>query len=314
MKFVSALVAFCVGSTMAAASGRWSVERATRWQEKIGWKAGSNFIPSTADNELEMWQAATYDPVTIDRELQFAQDIGFSIVRVFLHNLLWSQDQKGFLSRIDDFLRMADSHQIRVMFVLFDSYWLAYPKLGAQPEPIPGVHNSQWVQAPGADYIYGNNGEDFATLQDYVKGVVSYYRDDSRVLAWDIWNEPNNSEYPDSTIGPLLAQVVDWVHAIAPSQPITTPIWQDMNNTKYTAFQRQQLDASDVLSFHVYEDASITSNSIQNLKNYAPGRPLICTEYMARPRNSTFEPHLSIMKSEGVYAMNWGFVSGESGH
>ncbi len=179
------------------------------WQEKLGWKAGANFIPSTAVNVLEMWQATTYDIVTIDRELQFAENFGFGIIRVFLHNLLWEQDSTGFLHRIGDFLTCAASHKLSVMFVFFDSCWLSDPQLGTQPEPIYGVHNSHWVQAPGADYIAGLNGKSFNSQQEYVTGIVSRYKEDTRIMAWDIWNEPNNnSDYDGSeTIAPLLEKV-----------------------------------------------------------------------------------------------------------
>lgn len=40
------------------------------------WYFGANFIPSTAINQLEMWQKETFDPTTIDRELGFARKIG----------------------------------------------------------------------------------------------------------------------------------------------------------------------------------------------------------------------------------------------
>ncbi len=206
---------------------------------------------------------------------------------------------------------MTEKHNIGVMFVLFDSCWKPHPEVGTQPDPTPGVHNSQWVQCPGEEFIYTDDATKFDTLRDYVHGVVEYLKDDSRVLAWDIWNEPNNSGYADDTIAPLLSKVVGWMHEVRPSQPLTTPVWQDVEVYNYTAFQRLQLDVSDVLSFHNYNNASHMGAAIANLKAYAPGRPIVCTEYMARPMDSTFDPHLELMKSEGVYAINWGFVSGE---
>lgn len=292
------------------ASGRWSVEKAALWQKNVGWKAGSNFVPSTAVNELEMFQSATYDAATIDRELQYAQDMGFNAMRVFLHNLLWSQDSAGFISTLENFLSMTEKHGISVMFVLFDSCWKAYPQVGEQPEPTPGVHNSQWVQAPGFETIIDQSK--FDLLEEYTKGVVSHFKDDSRILAWDVWNEPNNSGYTDDTISPLLQQVFGWIREIDPSQPLTTPIWQDVEKGNYTAFQKVQLDNSDVLSFHSYSTAAVLSECISELKAYAPHRPIICTEYMARTANSTFEPHLAVMQEAGVHAINWGLVTGRT--
>ncbi len=123
---------------------------AKQWSDQQPWLAGSNYVPADAINELEMWQAGTFDPATIDKEFGWAESLGFNTMRVFLHNLLWEQDPEGFKQRINQFLAIAATHHIRPLFVLFDSCWDPNPKLGAQHPPIPGVHNSGWVQAPGA--------------------------------------------------------------------------------------------------------------------------------------------------------------------
>lgn len=153
-----------------------------KWKEGNKWLVGSNFIPSTAVNELEMWQLETYDRETIDRELGFAESLGFNAMRVFLHNLMWTKDSDEFIKTIEDFLGIATSHNIQIMFVLLDSCWNAYPKLGIQPEPTPYVHNSQWVQAPGYDMIH--NSEEFMSLRSYVIGIVEHFQNDSRIIAW----------------------------------------------------------------------------------------------------------------------------------
>ena len=69
------------------ASDRWTMEQAQAWYESHPWLAGANFVPSTAINQLEMWQAETFDPATIDRELGYAQSIGMNTMRVFLHDI-----------------------------------------------------------------------------------------------------------------------------------------------------------------------------------------------------------------------------------
>ena len=289
-------------------SQRWSLERAQKWQSEVGWRAGANFAPSTAVNELEMFQADTFDIPTIDRELGYAQNLGFGIVRVFLHNLLWTQDSSGFLNRLDQFLSVASKHNIGVMFVLFDSCWLPNPHVGVQPLPTPGVHNSQWVQAPGYDIVHNTTA--FNELKPYVQGVIERFKHDKRVLLWDIWNEPDNSGYSDEVITPLLLTVVDWVHQVQPSQPLTTPVWTNPSSPNYTPFQKMQMDNSDIISFHSYENAVLTQQAINNFIQYGNGRPVLCSEYMARPQFSTFEPHLKIMKDSNVIAINWGLVSG----
>jgi hypothetical protein len=133
----------------------WSADQANQWYAKQAWQVGSNFLPSTAVNELEMWQPETLDPPTIDRELGWAQGLGTNTMRVFLHNLLWQQGSQEFLRRIDRFLQIAEKHRIRITFVLLDSVWDPQPHLGLQPAPRPHVHNSRWVQAPGAELLMG---------------------------------------------------------------------------------------------------------------------------------------------------------------
>lgn len=294
-----------------AAKERWSAQKAVFWQSRHGYKAGFNFVPSTAVNELEMFQAATYDPITIDRELSWAQAVGFNTIRVFLHNILWEEGSDDFIKRLDDFLTITDKYKIQVTFVLLDSCWNGYPKAGTQPEPIPGVHNSQWVQCPGYDLVH--NTTDFeGRVKPYVQGVVSAFRDDNRVLAWDVWNEPNNSGYSDDLIAPLIKMTFDWVREADPNQPLTTPVWQDTDGATYTTFQLLQLDLSDVLSFHNYDTPEHMVGSINRLREYDAIRPIVCTEYMARTAGSHFEPHLQIMKDANVYAYNWGFVSGRT--
>eukprot|EP01039_Chlorochromonas_danica_P002316 gene2316-2537_t len=296
-----------------AVSERWSLEKAQAWHRSHAYKAGVNFVPSNAVNELEMFQAETYDPTTIDRELAFAQKIGFNTLRVFLHNILWEEGADAFLRRLDDFLSLADQRGFSTLLVLLDSCWNAYPKAGQQPDPIPGVHNSQWVQCPGHDLLQNNTAFDLA-VKPYVQGVLTHFKDDKRVLAWDLWNEPDNSGYADDLIAPLLQRVFAWAREVHPSQPLTTPIWHSLpvEKLRYTDFQKLQLNLSDVLSFHNYETAEKLSEAIDHLQRFAPGRPAICTEYMARTAGSTFEPNLEILKEAGIFAYNWGLVSGKT--
>ncbi len=182
----------CCSSSPPAlhAQERWTEAQANAWYAQQPWPVGANFLPSTAINQLEMWQAESFDPATIDRELGWAEGIGMNTMRVFLHNLLWEQDPKGFQHRIDAFLTIAARHHIRPIFVLFDSCWDPFPKLGPQHPPIPGVHNSGWVQAPGVVIL--SDPAQYPRLESYVKGVVGAFANDPRILAWDLWNEPDN--------------------------------------------------------------------------------------------------------------------------
>ena len=130
---------------------RWKPEQAQAWYNSNPWLVGANFVPSTAVNQLEMWQADTFDPVTIDRELGYAQSIGMNTMRVFLHDIAWREDPQGFYSRVDKYLKIADQHDIRTLFVIFDGVWNPYPETPRkQPDPVPGriATTSEWVQSP----------------------------------------------------------------------------------------------------------------------------------------------------------------------
>lgn len=154
-----------------SARPQWTVEQAKEWHSQHPWFIGCNFIPSTAVNTLEMWQAETYDPTTIDRELGYAQGLGFNLIRVFLHYLVWQENPDLFKARLDNFLQIANSHNISTMLVLNDDCWNPEGYLGPQPAPIPGVHNSRWVQAPGeAEYT---NTSLFPIFQEYVTDIIS---------------------------------------------------------------------------------------------------------------------------------------------
>lgn len=302
----------------SADSARWTADRANAWYKAQDWLVGANYIPANAINQLEMWQSGTYDPRRIDGELRVAQQIGFNTMRVFLHDQLWVQDRVGFQRKLAQFVAIAASHGIKPLFVLFDSCWDPNPKLGPQHALVPGVHNSGWVQSPGAallgDQRYRN------VLYDYVTGVIGLFRNDSRVLGWDLWNEPDNpakvyrkTERSDKValVTALLPQVFGWARTVNAVQPLTSAVWQDSwAPDKLSDMARLQLDNSDVISFHSYGkpvDFEARVNEIAPL-----GRPLLCTEYLARPEGSTIEAILPIAKRRNIGMYNWGFVAGKT--
>ncbi|MFM7152028.1 MAG: 1,4-beta-xylanase, partial [Gemmataceae bacterium] len=210
---------------------RWTVKQAEEWGKTMPWLVGANYSPASAINQLEMWQADTFDPRQIDKELGWAASLGFNSMRVFLHHLLWEQDSKGLLDRMDQFLKIAEKHRIGIMFVLFDSVWDPNPKLGKQREPAKGVHNSGWVQSPGSADLKDESRHKL--LRDYVEGVIGRFKDDRRVQVWDLWNEPDNTN--DKSYGrdnlkqelpnkheltlKLLVQSFAWARSAKPSQP-----------------------------------------------------------------------------------------------
>lgn len=303
----------------ADARPRWTAAEVNGWYARQPWLVGSNYLPANAINQLEMWQAETFDPATIDRELGWAKALGMNTMRVFLHDLLWQQDADGFSRRLDQFLAIAQRHGIRPMLVLFDSCWDPHPRLGPQHQPIPGVTNSGWVQSPGTAALA--NPREHARLQAYVKGVIGRFAADRRILAWDLWNEPDSlaATYPgqpknkEALVAALLPKVFVWARAAKPTQPVTSGIaWGDdwSPTGKHTVIEQTQLDQSDFLTFHEYSWPEKFADRIRQLRAY--GRPIVCTEFMARGIGSTFDGILPIAKQANVGAYNWGLVDGKS--
>jgi hypothetical protein len=309
-----------LGAGTRAQTNRWTEKEVADWYAKQPWLVGSNYIPANAINELEMWQADTFDPKRIDLELGWAEAIGLNTMRVFLHDLPWQQDSAGFQKRIDTFLQIAAKHHIKPLFVLFDSCWDPEPHLGKQHAPKPGVHNSGWVQSPGAKAL--QDPSQYPRLEAYVKGVVGAFAKDDRILGWDVWNEPDNGNggsYKDlepknknELVVALLPKAFAWARSAHPAQPLTSGVWKDDWSVpeKLGPGAKIQIETSDVISFHSYDKPEVFEKRILSLQQYH--RPLICTEYMARGNGSTFQGSLPIAKKYNVGAINWGLVAGKT--
>ncbi|MBC7687058.1 MAG: cellulase family glycosylhydrolase [Aquabacterium sp.] len=297
----------------------WTKEQANTWYAKQPWLAGANFLPSTAINELEMWQGETFDTTTIAREFKWAASIGMNTMRIFLHDLAWKQDAAGFKKRIEILLRIANRYGIRPLFVLFDSCWDPFPHTGKQHEPAPFLHNSGWVQSPGADAL--KDSTQYPRLKNYVVDIVNSFGKDKRVLAWDVWNEPdntNNGSYgrfePYNKVDlvyNLLAKVFVWARSANPQQPLTAGIWAGnwVAHDSLKLIEKLMVEQSDIVSFHNYDDAKNFEEKILMLQRY--GRPVICTEYMSRGNGSTFKGSMPVAKKYKVAAINWGLVDGK---
>jgi hypothetical protein len=315
----------CAFALHTAQAQQWTPQQANDWYAKQPWLVGSNFLPSNAINELEMWQAGTWSPELIDKELGWAQGLGMNTMRVFLHDLAYRDDPKGFKQRLDQFLGIAAKHKIRPMLVLFDSCWDPDPKTGKQKDPVPGVHNSGWVQSPGRA-ILTDEAKWETLLKPYVTDVVRSFRTDNRILAWDVVNEPDNDNANSygrnnlklepankAELGTKLVKAAfGWTRAAKPTQPVTAAPWYGdwSSPEKMNDMNRFLFTNSDVITFHNYDKPEEFEKRVGWLKQF--GRPMICTEYMARVTGSTFQNILPIAQKDRVGMMNWGFVSGKS--
>jgi hypothetical protein len=281
----------------------WTVEQAQAWQDEHGWLRGCNFTPSSAINQLETWQSETFDTVTINRELGWAENIGMNCMRVYLHHLAWEVDREGFKSRMNRYLEIADSHGIKTIFVFFDDCWNASYHAGKQPDPKPGIHNSGWVRDPGD--LLDQDSTLMVELETYVKDILTTFKEDKRIVLWDLYNEPGNSGYGNKSL-PLLKKAFEWGWEIRPSQPLSSGVWK----LSLSDLNKFQVENSDIITYHNYEAPEKHQAAIDTLRRY--GRPLFCTEYMARRNNSLFTNIMPLLKEENIGAINWGLVAGKT--
>jgi hypothetical protein len=215
----------------------------------FAWVKGVVFVPTNCVNECQHWEE--YDSAINDRELYYAHVYGLNTVRVYLHYLVWEKDKTTFLNNIENFLQLANKWGIKTEFVFFDDCWDANPALGPYPTPVPGVHNSHWVQCPG-DYIKNNYSTYQSKLQSYVQDVVNAHKNDSRITFWELYNEPNNS----AITATIMSDTRQWIKATGSLIPVTA-CWAG-------------LTYSDFNSFHMYG-------------GYSGGGPSeLCTECMNR--------------------------------
>lgn len=309
---------------------RWSEQEINAWYAKQDWLVGMNFLPSSAVNWNELWQRETFDAEGIERELKLARSIGMNTLRTNLPFIVWLYDAAGLKTRIDRFLAIAEEQGIKVMLTLMDDCGFSgdHPCIGRQKEPRPGVHNSQGAASPGRNVVV--LPVLWPLVHAYIADIVHTFRDDERILVWDVFNEPTNDGiFRDDGQeghfdGPLLEQsyklcqeAVGWVRAEDPVQPLTVGAWRNMKtflNREVKIFDspidRLALQSSDIISFHAYSPADVVEETIALLKPL--NRPMLCTEWLARHAQSTVQDILPVFKRENVGAYNWGLVNGRT--
>jgi len=284
---------------------RWSRDRAWNWFTNQALPMGFNYIPANSISYTEMWMGYTFDPERIDRELALAQEVGFNCARVVLPYVVWEAEPEAFKQRFETFLSICRKRGIRVMPCFFDDCVfgpITDPVFGRQPGVVPGWYANGWTPSPGHQRV--RDPEARPALERYVKDVMTAHRDDPRILCWDLYNEPGNSGLGNATL-PLLKDTFRWAREINPSQPITSGVWG--GSPRVTGFLKAH---SDIITFHDYQPAPELHRTIAGLEPL--GRPLICTEWLNRPRDSKVETCLPLFVEARVGAVHWGLVNGRT--
>ena len=320
MKSLILLGSILFSTAALAQSPQWTPSAANEWYARQPWLVGSSYIQSNTSNQFDMWQSEYFDADRIDLDLSWAEKLGMNTLRVFLQDLLWKTDSGGLKSRMDKLLKLADKRKMKVIFVLFDSSGDPFPDAGRQRSPRPGVRNSTWAQSPGAKGL--TDPKQTERVLAYVKEVIAYFSIDKRVLAWDVWNEPDNlnagtfgASEPVNKIEKVLAllpRVFEYARAGTPTQPLTSGLWKGdwSSMEKLSPIEKIQIEQSDFISFQNYEGPAEFEKRVKWLQAY--GRPVMCTGFLARSQGSTFQAILPIAQKYNVGAVGTGLVAGKT--
>jgi hypothetical protein len=304
------------------------VEEIRDWYARQPWLCGFNYLPRSAVNFLEQWRRESFDAKTIDEELGWAEEIGFNTLRTNLHSLVWLNDAAGLRDRLDRFLGIAARRGMRSLVCLFDDcgFGGAEPVYGPQPDPVPGVHNSRAVASPGRARV--RDRASWPALEGYVSDVIGHFADDERVLGWDLYNEPGNASVFSAGAAPadppahrlefgaedplhphsmaLAREAFRWARRARPSQPLTSGAWDPRRRED----DRTLVELSDLVSFHDYLPLDPLARHVEELA--AHGRPLVCTEWLARGLGSRPETHLPFFRERRIGCYHWGLVRGRT--
>jgi hypothetical protein len=303
----------------AEARDLWTKAQAHSWYDRQPWLVGANYNPASAINQFEMWQAETWNPTEIDKELGWAQSIGMNTMRVYLHNMLWENDPEGPEAPDGgvpgDRAAARDPADVRAVRQLLG------PEPGRRAAAAADPRRPQFGLGAGARAPRGWRSVAVRKLESYVKGVVGHFRNDPASWPGTSGTSPNNEgggNYPNTPekkrlIASLLDKSFDWAQSVDPVQPLTSGLWTGESWDKretLDAVERVQITRSDVNSFHDYNWPEQFERRARQMLSY--GRPVLCTEYMARGNGSTFDGSLPVGKRLNIAMINWGLVDGKT--
>lgn len=283
----------------------WSTEKAAEWAEGRPWYCGVNYIPAYAINYTAMWDPSSFSKDKIDNEMGLMTECGLNCARVVLQYAVYAENPKLFKKNFNTFLKICDSHGVKVMPIFFDDCAFGAntdPKTGPQDEPLEGWYAWAWSPSPGYSMVWDERTHPL--LEKYVKDIMKTFRNDDRIMAWDLYNEPTNTR-DGKRSWPLLRKVFVWAREINPSQPVTAGLWNgDAELDKFLS------ENSDIITFHRYAPKDQTMETVRRMQSY--GRPTICTEWMNRVAKSTINDILPALKEAGCGCMLWGLVNGKT--
>ena len=300
---------------------KWSKEKAWEWYNSRPFIRGCNYMSADCANRIDQWQALGFEErfETTEKELKLMQELGFNSVRLILEYVVWEKEHDSFLERFERYISLCAKYGISCMIVLAND--CMPPKTELWKMPDVGVQNYDWGYHGGrrhsqhgghncpAPHYYFDDEKYRDSYFEMVKEIVTLYKDDPRILMWDLFNEPGNSNREEITM-PYLVRMFETVREINPSQPLTVGAWWfDSNDFHTSKLNEYALENSDIITYHCYNTYVEHVKLIKYLKGF--GRPLVNTEWLARcTGNSVFE-NFPLFYLENIGCYNWGFVAGK---
>lgn len=301
-------------------NARWSEEKIWNWYNKRPWIRGCNFMSSDCANRIDQWQEYGFEQrfETAKKELKLAAETGFNSIRIIPEFFVWEQEHDCFMKRFDRYIDEAYKNGISSMIVLGNDCMppkeeaLKRMHLGEQKIDL-GYHGGRKVSQHGKFNEHGYSLFDEPEYEEkfleYTKEIVTKYKNDERVIIWDVFNEPGNSNRHSLSL-PLLKKMLKLIREINPIQPLTVGIWtQSTNLENLLEIEKFGLENSDIISYHNYNSYANNIEELKNLKQY--GRPIINTEWLNRCGQNTVEEMFPLFFLEKVGCYNWGLVAGK---
>lgn len=295
---------------------KWTEEKIWNWYNSKSWIRGCNYISSDCANRIDQWQSYQCEErfETEERELELAQSIGFNSIRVIVEYDVWKKEHDEFMNNLERHISIANNHGMTVMIVLSNECCVpkdAYKEtvLGPQHYDL-GYHGGRKIsphQSGASTYSIIDEPEIAEHYLEMVKEIISKYKSDERVIAWNLMNEPGNRR-EDKSLG-FLKRLFEVAREIDPIQPLAADVWGDVDEKGYPLrnIERVALENSDFVSFHCYGDFCRMVKKVTALKKM--GRPLICTEWLCRIRNNYVHDNFPYFFSEKIGCYNWGLVA-----